>query len=120
MAVPCPHCGQSNEPERDVCWACSQLLKGLPGHPAAPTGHREIGPFHVNVTKKTKIVVNGQEYARMEDVPERFRSILKDSIEQSVTYRVRLQLKDGKTITLASGLRAPEQALFIEQQVRKG
>jgi hypothetical protein len=32
-------------------------------------------------------------------------------------YRVKLMLKNGKTVSLVNGLRAPEQALFIEQQI---
>lgn len=39
--------------------------------------------------------------------------------EPSVTYSVRLLLKGGETVNLVTGLRAPEQALFIEQQTRK-
>lgn len=35
--------------------------------------------FNINWTKKTKIVINGKEYERLEDVPEQFRSLLKDS-----------------------------------------
>lgn len=34
-------------------------------------------------------------------------------------YRVKLILKSGKTRSLVSGLRAPDHALFIEQQIRK-
>lgn len=39
--------------------------------------------------------------------------------EPSVTYRVKLILKGDKTLNLVTGLHAPEQALFIEQQIRK-
>jgi hypothetical protein len=34
-------------------------------------------------------------------------------------YRVRLMIKSGKTLSLVTGLLAPDQALFIEQQIRK-
>ena len=34
-------------------------------------------------------------------------------------YLVKLMLKSGKTLSLVTGLRAPDQALFIEQQIRK-
>jgi hypothetical protein len=37
--------------------------------------------------------------------------------EPAVTYRVRLLLMSGPTLTLVSGLRAPEQAQFIEQRI---
>jgi hypothetical protein len=37
--------------------------------------------------------------------------------EPSVTYRVRLLLKKGAKLTLVTGLRSPEQALFIEQWI---
>ena len=37
----------------------------------------------------------------------------------AVSYAVKLLLKAGKTLNLVSGLLAPEQALFIEQQIRK-
>jgi hypothetical protein len=40
------------------------------------------------------------------------------AFEPRVTYRVLLNLKGGKTLKLATGLLAPEQAMFIEQQVR--
>jgi hypothetical protein len=39
--------------------------------------------------------------------------------EPRVIYSVKLMLKSGKTVTLVTGLRAPNQALFIEQQIRK-
>src|SRR5438105_1115477 len=26
--IPCPHCGQLNENQRDVCWACCKLMNG--------------------------------------------------------------------------------------------
>lgn len=35
--------------------------------------------FNINWTKKTKIIVDGKEYERLEDLPERLRSLLKDS-----------------------------------------
>ena len=35
--------------------------------------------FNINWTKKTKIVVDGKEYERLEDLPEHLRSSLKDS-----------------------------------------
>jgi hypothetical protein len=38
--------------------------------------------------------------------------------EPSVTYRVKLLLRGGKTLNLVTGLLAPEWALFIEQQIR--
>jgi hypothetical protein len=34
-------------------------------------------------------------------------------------YLVKLILKNGKTVKLVTGLRAPEEALFIEQQIFK-
>ncbi len=34
-------------------------------------------------------------------------------------YRVKLMLKSGKTRSLVTGLRVPDQALFIEQQIWK-
>src|SRR5262245_10121747 len=34
-------------------------------------------------------------------------------------YQVRLNLKSGRTLSLVTGLRTPDQALFIEQQIRK-
>jgi len=34
-------------------------------------------------------------------------------------YLVKLMLKSGKTLRLVTGLRAPDQALFIEQQIRR-
>ena len=37
----------------------------------------------------------------------------------AVSYAVKLFLKAGKTLDLVRGLLAPEQALFIEQQIRK-
>lgn len=40
-------------------------------------------------------------------------------IEPSVTYKVMLLLKGGVALSLVAGLHAPEQALFIEQQIRK-
>ena len=39
--------------------------------------------------------------------------------EPRVTYKVMLLLKGGVALTLVAGLHAPEQALFIEQQIRK-
>jgi hypothetical protein len=39
--------------------------------------------------------------------------------EPRVIYSVKLMLKSGKIVTLVTGLRAPNQALFIEQQIRK-
>lgn len=35
--------------------------------------------FDLNWNKKIKIVINGKQYDRLEDVPEEFRSLLKDS-----------------------------------------
>jgi hypothetical protein len=35
-------------------------------------------------------------------------------------YEVKLMLKSGRTLRLVTGLSAPDQALFIEQQIRKG
>lgn len=35
--------------------------------------------FDINWTRKKKIVVNGKEYERLEDLPEHLRSLLKDS-----------------------------------------
>lgn len=64
--IPCPHCGQTNEQSREVCWACGQLLKG-----------KDRG---ITWSQTTKIVVNGKEYARLEDVPEQFRALVKDSV----------------------------------------
>lgn len=40
-------------------------------------------------------------------------------IEPSVTYKVKLLLKGSVTLNLVTGLHAPEQALFIEQQIRR-
>lgn len=39
--------------------------------------------------------------------------------EPRMTYNVMLRLKGGAALSLASGLHAPEEALFIEQQIRK-
>ena len=35
--------------------------------------------FDIHWTKKTKIIIDGKEYERLEDLPERLRSLLKDS-----------------------------------------
>ena len=35
--------------------------------------------FDINWSRKIKITINGKEYARLEDVPEEFRVLLKDS-----------------------------------------
>jgi hypothetical protein len=73
--TPCPHCGRGNEPEREVCWACFELLTPSakaeePPAPAAPAG----------AASTTKIVVNGVEYARLEDVPEPLRSKIRADV----------------------------------------
>ena len=34
--------------------------------------------FDINWSRKIKITINGKEYARLEDVPEEFRALLKD------------------------------------------
>jgi hypothetical protein len=41
------------------------------------------------------------------------------AFEPQETYRVLLLLKGGKTLKLVTGLLAPEQALFLEQQIRR-
>lgn len=41
------------------------------------------------------------------------------AFEPRVTYRVKLLLKGGRTLNLVTGLLAPEQALFLEQQIRR-
>lgn len=73
--IPCPHCGQNNEPEREVCWACFQLLKpqAKSAEPAPAAAAPEAKPT-------TKIVVNGKEYARLDDVPEPLRSTIKANV----------------------------------------
>jgi len=37
----------------------------------------------------------------------------------AVTYAVKLVLKGGAKLSLVAGLRDPDQALFIEQQIRR-
>lgn len=74
--IPCPHCAQDNEKEREVCWACGKLLKS----PANPS----FGSVNVSRTMEVKIAVNGREYASLEDVPEPFRSSLKSDLGKAV------------------------------------
>lgn len=97
--IPCPHCGRENEEEREVCWACCKLLKPAEAKPAeAPAEKFEIpgsipmppmpeslssGPGIVSRTMNAKITVNGKEYERLEDVPEPFRSKLKEGMAQA-------------------------------------
>ena len=40
---------------------------------------RGLDLFDINWSRKIKITINGKEYARLEDVPEEFRALLKDS-----------------------------------------
>jgi len=79
--IACPHCGQSNEPERDVYWACFKLLKPSQEKPteapAVPPGLADAA------AATTKIVVNGREYARLEDVPEPLRSSIKNGVDSA-------------------------------------
>jgi hypothetical protein len=76
--IPCPHCGQLNEKERDVCWACCKPLKSDAALP--PPQQSTLGPFKVTTTTSTKITINGEQYDRLADVPEQFRSLIKDAI----------------------------------------
>lgn len=39
--------------------------------------------------------------------------------DPGMSYAVKLVLKGGRTLKLVVGLRAPEQALFVEQQIRE-
>lgn len=85
--IPCPHCGQANEPQREVCWECFRLLRpkdaptaqsDIPGGiPAPPPERSALGSFGVTRTMSTRITINGKEYDRMEDVPEQFQPKLK-------------------------------------------
>lgn len=76
----CPHCGQSNEEEREVCWACFKMLKP---HEAEPKETPAVFPDPVETKSTTKIVVNGQEYARIEDVPEPLQSIVRNDVQSA-------------------------------------
>lgn len=44
--IACPHCGQLNEGEREVCWVCSSLLRGAakPAAAAPPSANSPEGP----------------------------------------------------------------------------
>lgn len=45
--VACPRCGKFNEPERETCWACFQLLKersAAPDMPRTPPAQAEESP----------------------------------------------------------------------------
>lgn len=39
--IPCPHCGQLNERQREVCWACGKLLSAKPAPVAGGGGVRQ-------------------------------------------------------------------------------
>lgn len=71
--ISCPKCAQINEHDRDVCWACCQLLIEKEG-----TAVRPAVPAKPSLTETIRIVIDGKEYARLEDVPERLRALLKD------------------------------------------
>ena len=57
-------------------------------------------------------------------VSERVLNDSADSLDGTIfqpreLYLVKLILKSGKTLKFVTGLHAPDQALFIEQQIRK-
>lgn len=95
----CPHCSQVNEQQREACWACGRSLKpkqapaaksGIPGSiPAPPPQQSTLGPFSVTRTTKTTITIDGKQYDRLEDVPEEFRSELKDAIGRAMADKAK-------------------------------
>jgi hypothetical protein len=55
--------------------------------------------FDINWSRKIKVTINGKQYTRLEDVPEEFRALLKDSDGDGIPDFARQGKRTWRVIT---------------------
>lgn len=97
---PCAHCGRSNEPERDHCWAC---YKSLSRPPAPPLPGEAI-----------KIVVNGVPYHSTDPhLPADIRDLMTRVRRGSLTPAALSEWAAARGGTVASAVEANPPRLSV-------